>query len=123
MMPSLFLMEEPSGYPSVIQITIQTSETVTFEWKALECYQENGPITGYNYRIYYNLNNYNAATVSSSITMITLFHQNIQGFSVAAMNEAGIGEHCPPLPVLNLDQGMETILTSVPFAVKSQVLH
>ena len=78
---------------------------VTFQWEELECFEENGPITGYQYRIYYDLNHYDEARVDKETTTVTLFYKNMQGFSVAAMNEAGIGEYCPPLQVPYINEG------------------
>ena len=88
---------------------MQTYLMVTFQWKAVECYEENGPITGYHYRVYYDLFNFNDGIVDRNTTMVSLIYNNMQGFSVAAMNEAGTGEHCPPVQVHNFDEGNENL--------------
>ena len=99
------IFTEPSGYPSELQIIMQTSLTVTFQWKALECYEENGPIIGYHYRAYQDLFHYDEGTANWNATTISLISSNLKSFSLAAMNEAGIGEHCPPIEVPNFDEG------------------
>ena len=78
---------------------------MTFQWKELECYEENGPITGYNYRIYQDMSRYISGNVGANTTRLSLFKANIQYFRVAAINKAGIGPHCPQIPVPRFDQG------------------
>ena len=104
-----FSFKEPSGHPSELQIIKQTSSTVTFRWKELDCYEENGPIIGYQYRAYYGLFDYIANVLDSNTTMVTLSSENMLSLSVAAMNEAGIGDHCPPTLVPNFDEGNELV--------------
>ena len=105
----LCLFLEPGGYPSNINI-IQSSSSVTYEWQPLECFEENGPITGYNYRVYYNFVDYLEGFVGRNKTVLTLWHINMQAFSVAAINKAGTGEHCPPVQVPNFNLGNEILL-------------
>ena len=95
----------PSGYPSDVQIISHTSKLVKFLWKQLECYEENGPMIGYRYRIHYNHTNYSEGTLKANTHMLTLLRMNVQYFSVAAINRAGIGPHCPPVSVPRFDQG------------------
>ena len=78
---------------------------MTFEWQPLECFEENGPITGYIYRIYHNFVDYMEGSVERTKTNLTVMHANVQAFSVAAINKAGIGEHCPPVLVLSFNLG------------------
>ena len=92
-------LKAPKGYPSQLQIIKQTVQLVTFQWKELACYEENGPITGYQFRVYYNFNYYQEWRVHSSKTMITLPYSNMQRVTVAAVNEAGIGVYSPPIEV------------------------
>ena len=72
----------------------------------MKCHQENGPITGYEYRAYYDLFHYTEGTVDKSTTTYTIYDTNIQAFSVAAINEAGVGEHCPPMKIEKYHSGM-----------------
>ena len=74
-------------------------------WNELECYEENGPITGYQYRVYYDLNYYQERNVDRETTMVTLPYNNMQSFSVAATNQAGIGKFCPPVQVPHINDG------------------
>lgn len=97
----------PSEHPSELQVIMQTSSTVTFQWKELECYEENGPITGYHYRVYYSHSYYTEGEVDRNTTKITLLHNNMEGFSVAAVNKAGMGEHCPTFQVYKIAEGNE----------------
>ena len=99
------IFTEPSVYPSEVRIIMQTSLTVTFQWKALECYEENGPIIGYHYRAYQDLLHYDEGIVNWNVTTATFISSDLNSFSLAAMNEAGIGEHCPPIQVHNFDGG------------------
>ena len=79
-------------------------------WEPLECYQENGPIAGYQYRVYYDITNYSDATVARNVTILNLLlHRTLKAFSVAAMNEAGIGEHCPPLDAFTCSSNIGNI--------------
>ena len=105
---SLFL--EPSGYPSIININ-QSSSSVTVEWQPLECFQENGPITGYNYRIYRNFVDYTEGLVGVNKTGLRVMNTYIcmQAFSVAAINKAGIGDHCPPVQIATFNLGNNNI--------------
>ena len=102
-------MQEPTGYPSEVKAIVQKATTVTFEWKKLECYQENGPITGYQYRIYYNQTHYNKGKVIGKTTRLTMVGKKARSFSVAAINEAGIGPHCPPVPVPSFFEGCANV--------------
>ena len=80
---------------------------VTFRWKDLPCFEKNGPITGYHYRVYYFPDFYYEGKVNGSTNMITLSYDNMQSFSVAAANEAGIGSYCPPLEIPYLYEGVK----------------
>lgn len=80
---------------------------MTIQWKQLECYEENGPITGYHYRINYNMSSYIAGNVGANTTTLTLVKENVKHISVAAINKAGIGPHCPPVSVPSNHQGGE----------------
>ena len=88
---------------------MQTPSTVTFQWKELDCYEENGPITGYQYRAYYGLFNSIENVLDNNTTMVTLPSENMLSLSVAAMNEVGIGDHCPPILVPIFDEGNEIV--------------
>ena len=106
---SLFSFEGPSGYPSQLQIIKQTFLKVTFQWKELECYEQNGPITGYHYRVYYSLNHFDEGKVDKNATTVTLFYKRMKSFTVAAANEIGIGEYSPPLLVPYVKKGTENV--------------
>ena len=85
----------PSGYPSNLRIIAKTLSSITFQWNKLKCHQENGPIIGYEYRIYHDLFHYIKGTVNQHTTMFTVYETQMISFSVAAINVVGTGEHCP----------------------------
>ena len=72
----------------------------------MKCHKENGPIAGYEYRAYYDLFHYTEGKLDQKTTTYTIYDTNIQAFSVAAINEAGIGEHCPPLQINKMASGI-----------------
>ena len=115
--------EVPSGYPAQLQIVKQTPLMVTFRWNELECFEMNGPITGYHYRVYYFHHFYNEGKVNWSTTMITLFYGNIQSFSVAAANEAGIGSYSPPLEVPYIHEGIKYVHECYNLKITSTFMH
>ena len=78
---------------------------VMCQWKELECYERNGPITGYSYRIYKDEINYNEGLVDANTTKLIMIHVKAKFFSVAARNQAGLGPHCPKVLVPSFDQG------------------
>ena len=82
-----------------MKVPFQNSTYITFSWKELKCHQQNGPITGYQYHTYHDLFmlQYDEGIVDSTTSTLTLFDTAVQAFSVAAVNEAGVGEHSPAL--------------------------
>ena len=90
---------EPSAFPAHLKVVLQTRTAITVQWKRLECYEENGPITGYQYRIYSDLIHYNEGIVDGGTNRVKLMFGNMRkrAVSVAAINEIGVGQHCPPL--------------------------
>ena len=97
----IVLYLEPSAFPTHLKVVLQTRNTVTLQWKRLECYEENGPIVGYQYRIYSDLihQHYQEGIVDGGTNRIRLLFGNTRkkAFSVAAINEAGVGQHSPLL--------------------------
>lgn len=101
----LLLFQGPTGYPSDVKIISQTSAIVTFQWRELECYEENGPITGYHYLICTDHSICSKGIVEANTTELSVSNMNMDNFRVAAINKAGTGPHSPPVPVLSLDKG------------------
>ena len=114
---------EPSGHPSELKIVNQTATFVTFEWNKLKCHQENGPITGYEYRAYYDPFHYTEGTLDQSTTTYTVYSANIQAFSVAAINKAGIGVYCPPLQIPSFFLGAHILYMYWYLVYSVSVLH
>ena len=102
---SLFSFEGPSAYPPNVEIIKQTFQEVTFQWKELACPEQNGPITGYLYRVYYDHINFDEGRVDKNTATVTLLYKRMKTFSVAAANEVGIGQYSPPLLVPSVRKG------------------
>lgn len=94
-----------------MEINAKTLFSITFQWKELECQKQNGPITGYQYRIYHDHLHYTEGSVGPDTTSHTVLisntEENVQAFSVAAINIAGVGEHSPPLRAATTDSGVQ----------------
>ena len=86
---------EPSTHPSSVRISQLTSNSVTFQWDHLKCNQQNGPITGYVYHLYNDVNQCTEGFLDHGTNTLTVFDTTVQAFSVAAMNLVGIGEYSP----------------------------
>lgn len=70
----------------------------TLAWSELECDDQNGLVTEYECVIYF-ANSRITDRVDNSVTTYTLpmldYATRPVAFSVAAVNEAGTGDHCP----------------------------
>lgn len=75
---------------------------ITFGWSAIECDKCNGILSGYECVIYYD--NFNVT--ERFFPQVTEFTIQLPGepdsrfpqaFSVAAINDIGVGDHCPPV--------------------------
>ena len=73
--------------------------SITFEWNQLKCHQQNGRMVGYQYRLYYSAIAYTHGYVGPMTTSLTTYDMSVIGFSVAAINVAGIGPHCSRLSI------------------------
>lgn len=87
----------------------KTLFSVTFKWGELECHKQNGPISGYAYRIYYAFSQFIEGFLPPNKTEHTIYTSNVElggyALSIAAMNDAGIGEFSPPCTVLFTELG------------------
>ena len=90
---------EPSGYPSNVEVINQTTETIIIQWSRLKCRQRNGPITGYSYQVYRDFVDISKGICQRNMITLSLLGASCMHISVAAMNEAGIGEYSPPLTI------------------------
>ena len=76
----------------------------TFIWKELDCEQRNGVLLGYEIKLYYDKEVLTRRVVES-VTTFTILPQWKPEFSfpkaisVAAVNEVGVGNHCPPVKI------------------------
>ena len=79
-------------------------QDITFSWKALDCEQRNGYLQGYEIKLYNDEKVY-TRTVVDSVTTFTVVPQWMpeisfpKAISVAAINEVGVGDHCPPVSI------------------------
>ena len=71
----------------------------------MQCEQRNGVLLGYEIKLYYDKGVYTTEVVAS-VTMFTIVPQWLTEFSlpkaisVAAVNEVGVGNHCPPVNII-----------------------
>ena len=96
------LYAEPSGSPLSVKFVHQIPNEVTIQWEKLKCHEENGPITGYRYRIYRDLLHFSEGTVHENMITVSLFDSTAVAFSVAAENEASVGEFSPPVSCISV---------------------
>lgn len=101
---------EPSGYPSNLRIISIVHLTVTFQWSKLECDKQNGPLSGYEYRLHTNSRQV-TDVVDPDVTAHSVLVEKpgIVAFSVAAVNSVGVGPHSPPVEAL-LGQSSPSVL-------------
>ena len=77
---------------------------ITFSWKEMRCEERNGVLLGYEIKLYYD-KQVCIAGVAESVTMFTVLPQwktelsFPKAISVAAINEVGAGNHCPPVNI------------------------
>ena len=70
----------------------------------MECEQRNGALLGYEIKLYYDEETHTEVVVKS-VTTFTILPQLKpklflpKAISVAAINEVGVGDHCPPVNV------------------------
>ena len=65
----------------------------------MKCHQQNGPISGYIYQLYHDLVHFSEGIVHDTIITLPFIGGSFMQFSVAAMNEAGVGEYSPPFTI------------------------
>ena len=95
-----------SAYPQDLKQENDISKAggITFSWKELDCEQRNGVLLGYEIKLYYDDDVYTGRVVES-VTTFTIQPNWMLKFSfpkaisVAAINEVGVGNHCPPVKV------------------------
>ena len=109
--PFHFLDLGISAFPQGLKQERNISQTggITFSWKEVDCEQRNGVLLGYEIKLYYD-EQVCTGRVVQSITTFTIpplrkpelcFPKAI---SVAAINEVGVGNHCPPVNVTLLGE-------------------
>ena len=70
----------------------------------MQCEESNGVLLGYEINLYFDKQVYTTG-VAESVTMFTIVPQWLPKFtfpnaiSVAAVNEVGAGNHCPPVNI------------------------
>ena len=105
----MYYFSVPSGYPPELRMIAKTLFSVTFKWNELDCHKQNGHITGYGFRTYYDFMQYIDGVLPPNKTVHTIYTANIglggYSVSVAAINEAGVGEYSPPCTVLYTELG------------------
>lgn len=91
----------PSTYPPSLQVNKRERSLLSFVWQQLECADQNGPIIGYECRLYvdshFSKRLYVGDAANTSITIPDLSSCTSYSLSVAAVNEGGTGDHSPLL--------------------------
>ena len=83
---------------------ISQTEGITFSWKEVDCEQRNGLLLGYEIKLDYG-EEVCTRRVVESITTFTILRPwkpelcFPKAISVAAINEVGVGDHCPPVNI------------------------
>ena len=94
-----------STYPQDLKEVFHiTQRGVTFSWTKIECEPRNGALLGYEIKLYYD-HKVRTERVAESVTTFTIQARSKRrlyfpkAISVAAVNEAGVGVHCPPVTI------------------------
>ena len=95
-----------TAFPQHLKQEYNMSKTggIIFSWKALDCEQRNGLLLGYEIKLYNDEQVYTRSVVES-VTIFIIRPQWKPDFhfpnaiSVAAINEVGVGSHCPPVSI------------------------
>lgn len=95
----------PSGYPLDLKVLSANAISVTFGWSNVECDKINGRLLGYECKFHFD-NCTHIQRVVASITNYTIsvpaFEAVPRAFSVAAINQVGVGDHCPQVALPKL---------------------
>lgn len=97
----------PSGYPTGLHVSDETVQSLTFTWNPLECQFRNGRLTGYELRFYSTYNDVQIFyTTDTRATFGNLRNSSSgYGLSVAAVNQAGTGDHSPLIEAATCPKG------------------
>lgn len=92
----------PSAPPSDLQSISVTPNSITYQWKEVQCCAQNGPILGYQIQVFQSgVIQHQSTLLGSQSTTYTItnfrYCQRSYSFSVAAVNEAGVGVQTKPL--------------------------
>ena len=92
----------PTCYPCDLKVDKVTSTSLVFSFSKVDCEELNGPLTGYEYKVTRD-DKESVFKLDPEETTCTCM-LNMKGIttcfvSVAAINEAGVGKHCPPVNV------------------------
>ena len=95
-----------STYPQGLkqECDILQRRGITFSWREIECEPSNGVLLGYEIKLYYD-DQMCTVRVGESVTTFTIEpHWRLRPYfpkaiSVAAINEVGVGDYCPPVNI------------------------
>ena len=95
----LFDCTGPGKCPHGVAVYERHPQSLTFDWKELDCADRNGPILGYECHLYMGTHFYERQFVmganNRTITFEDLPTCTSFKMSVAAFNEGGISDHSP----------------------------
>ena len=92
----------PSCCPSDLEVVDVTRTFLAFSFNGQDCEDLNGPLTGYEYKVLRDGKETIDIIDPETTTCVCMLDMNgvsSCSVSVAAINAAGVGKHCPPVDV------------------------
>ena len=116
---SLLYDTAPSAPPTDVRVLVNSSTSITVQWREVSCIHQNGEITGYS--VQYGVEGSSetqtitvSGDFSEGMEMISgLNKQTMYTVQVAAVNSAGTGEYSDPLPFETPDSEYNKYLVGI----------
>ena len=89
----------PSGWPNSLLVLPVNSTANRIEWNEVNCFQHNGPITGYTVMISNSSITYNLNSTERYIILNDLVFGTVYNISVAVVNSVGRGPFNDPMAI------------------------
>ena len=91
----------PSAAPTNVDVPVINSTTITVQWEAVPCIEQNGDITGYIVRYGSQTQSVSGGSVTET-TISNLTPSTTYNFRVAAVNDADTGGFSSTLFIMTL---------------------
>ena len=91
----------PSAAPNSVSVSEVTSSSITVQWEAVPCIEQNGNITGYT--VWYG--SQTQSVLGGSVTETTISNltpSTTYNIQMAAMNDAGTGDYSNTISIMTL---------------------